>query len=115
MTTSSSEDGSTDSGSNSCSTSEQEVEYPNELVFAANGSSLTQVSGNAGVQSTSAPVLQPGQALTLSFNGVIVLTQGDIQNLHAVLTFPIPGNSYSVYAGFSNSAEAVVQVNATAA
>lgn len=115
LTTSSSEDGSTHSGSNSCTTSEQEVEYPNALVFAANGSSLTQVSSNEGFQSTIAPVLQPGQNLTLSFNEVIVLTQGDSQNLHTILAFPILGNSYSVYAELSNSAEAVVQVNATAA
>lgn len=115
LTTSSSEDGSTDSGSNSCTTSEQEVEYPNALVFAANGSSLTQVSSNEGFQSTNAPVLQPGQNLTLSLNEVIVLTQGDSQNLHTILAFPILGNSYSVYAGLSNSAETVVQVNATAA
>ncbi len=115
LTTSSSEDGSTGSGSNSCTTSEQEVEYPNALVFAANGSSLTQVSSNEGSQSTNAPVLQPGQNLTLSFSGVIVLTRGDSQNLQTILAFPILRNAYSVNVGFSNNAEAVVQVTAVAA
>lgn len=111
-TTMGSEDSSTDS--NSCTSSE--VEYPNELVFLANASStsLVPVSSDA-IQSSNALVLQEGQSVTLSFSGTIIITQGDTGNLQTITLFPILGNPYSVNAEFTNNAEAVVQVNATAA
>ncbi len=112
-TTMGSEDSSTDS--NPCASSE--VEYPNELVFLANASStsLVPVNGSDTIQSSNALILQHGQSVTLSFSGTIIITQGDTGNLQTITLFPILGNTYSVNAEFTNNAEAVVQVNATAA
>ena len=111
--TTSAEDSSNDS--NTCTSAE--VEYPNVLVFLANASSsnLVPVSNSDSTQNSSAIILQQGQSATLSFNGTIILTPGESGNLQTIASFPIPGNTYSVNAEFTNNAKAVVQINATAA
>lgn len=93
-----------------------EVEYPNEIIFSANasGGSLVPITGGDQRQNSSALMLQPGQNVTLSFSGTIVLTGGDIGSQYRIAVFPMLGSTYSVRALFSNNAETLVQVNATA-
>lgn len=88
------------------------IEHPNEVVFVATGASLVPVSGGVGSNSTSL-VLAPGQTFTLSFSGIITLSQGDQGGRQSVVVLPSVGTSYSIHAEFSNDAKALVQVNAT--
>ena len=103
-----------DSGDSSNPCGENEVEYPNEIVFALNSSnSLVQFNGETNGNST-ALVLQPGQSVSLTFNATITLIRGDSGSQYTITAFPILGATYSIQGEFSNDAQAVVQVNATA-
>ncbi|MHB1908696.1 MAG: hypothetical protein ACYCQJ_07465 [Nitrososphaerales archaeon] len=93
---------------------EHEVEYPNEIVFALNSSnSLVPFSGETSGNSTTL-VLQPGQSVSLTFNGTITLIRGDTGSQYTITAFPILGAAYSIQGEFSNDAHAIAQVNATA-
>ena len=113
-TSSTAESGDSEQQLTSCSDggNYQNHEFPNQVVFASNGTMLLQSRGEDSMQGLTPLIISPEQSATVSFSGLINFTFGESSN-QSITLLPLSSHIYILHATFTNEAHAAITVNAT--